>query len=134
MITKLKKIHYCDYCGKHGMRKSCIEKHEKHCTLNPKRECRLCGRKSGNEDSAQLSLETLITQYKKISRIEQVVNGVDIDKLGSDVGYCPACILTIIRCAGLQAVKFDYHEALKEWWYEKNEEAKEIDYANQNWN
>jgi len=40
VITKIRKVYYCEFCRKHGLRM--ISTHEKHCTLNPKRECRVC--------------------------------------------------------------------------------------------
>ena len=130
MITKIKKIHYCDYCKKHGMRGPDIKKHEEHCTLNPKRACGLCGRKYNEEETGYLTLETIIHKYKKISKIEQVVNGVDINELSDSVNNCPACILTVIRCAELQHIEFDYQKELKKWWEEKNYE----EYTSQNYN
>ena len=42
MKTLLKKVYYCDFCKKKGMSASAMSKHEKHCTLNPTRECGLC--------------------------------------------------------------------------------------------
>jgi len=46
MKIKNKKVYYCDYCKKHSLRN--ITLHEKHCTLNPHRDCRMCGRKDIN--------------------------------------------------------------------------------------
>ena len=42
MKTLLKKVYYCDFCKKKGMSASAMSVHEKHCTLNPNRQCRLC--------------------------------------------------------------------------------------------
>lgn len=42
MKIKTRTVYYCDFCKKKSFRKSSMEKHEKHCTMNPKRECRLC--------------------------------------------------------------------------------------------
>lgn len=38
----LKKVYYCDFCKKKGMSAASMSKHEKHCTLNSNRQCRLC--------------------------------------------------------------------------------------------
>ena len=32
----------CDYCGKKQYASWAMKKHEKHCTMNPNRECRMC--------------------------------------------------------------------------------------------
>lgn len=42
MKVLLRKVYYCDFCKKSNRSASAMSKHEKHCTLNPKRECRLC--------------------------------------------------------------------------------------------
>ena len=122
MIVKNKKVYYCDYCSKHGMRGPDIKKHEEHCTLNPKRTCRLCGRKEGIDEIAK--------KYIKYGRIEQIVGEVDIDKLMDSVQYCPACTLAVIRCAKLHNIEFDYQKELAKWWSDKNTE----EYTSQNYN
>lgn len=35
--------YYCDFCKKVSGLRGAMEKHEKGCTLNPKRECGICG-------------------------------------------------------------------------------------------
>lgn len=47
--------YWCDHCGKHNLSAASIAKHEKHCTKNPARVCRMC-KASGGE---QLSIEEL---------------------------------------------------------------------------
>ena len=42
MKTKLRQRHYCDFCKKSGGSRYHMERHEKYCTMNPKRECRMC--------------------------------------------------------------------------------------------
>jgi hypothetical protein len=42
MKTKIKKVYYCEFCKKKTMTINSMTLHEKHCTLNPNRECRLC--------------------------------------------------------------------------------------------
>jgi hypothetical protein len=41
MRFKEKKVYYCDYCKKHSLSASTMSIHEKHCTMNPNRKCRL---------------------------------------------------------------------------------------------
>lgn len=115
MITKNKKVHYCEHCGKHGLMSNRMSYHEKHCTLNPKRECGLCGRKGG--------LEGIIQKYSKVGRIEQIVGDVDIEKLSDDVSNCPACTLAVVRCAKLSHVEFDYQKTVQKWWDERRAET-----------
>ena len=108
MITKTKKIHYCEYCKKHGMRGPAIKTHEEHCTLNLNRTCRLCGRKE--------SIEDILDGYKDF----EDGKNVDIKELMDNLNDCPACTLAVIRCAKLSNVEFDYQKELADWWKEKN--------------
>ena len=44
MKTKIKEVYYCEYCGKHGLRKHSMVYHESICAKNPenKRPCFDC--------------------------------------------------------------------------------------------
>ena len=42
MYKKKKWRYYCDFCKKAGGSAGAMAKHEKHCTNNPNRYCRLC--------------------------------------------------------------------------------------------
>jgi len=124
MKTKIKTVYYCDYCKKHSFR-SLVE-HEKHCTANPDRECRLCqnpsvlpiiekikGKMNYGED------EHLFSENHKVHQffLDNIKN--ELDEL------CPNCILTIIRCTGLNKypynIEFDYKDELEKWWKEFND-------------
>lgn len=106
MKTKTKPVYYCDFCKKHSLRRDSMVLHEKHCTMNPKRECRLCGNKD---------LSPLIAKYKDRNRGQ-----VRIKDIVDDVDGCPNCALTIIRVCELTFLEFDYKEELKQWWERKN--------------
>jgi len=86
-----KNVYYCDFCKKKGLRS--LEKHEKYCTGNPNRECRLCKNK--------ISIPELITTYSV-----SLTTGITIEKyillntfkqIRDDASQCPACTLTILR-------------------------------------
>ncbi|MCK5346673.1 MAG: hypothetical protein KAR20_24855, partial [Candidatus Heimdallarchaeota archaeon] len=49
-----KNVYYCDFCKKKGLRS--LKIHEKHCTANPDRECRLCDNQS---------IKPIIEKYQK---------------------------------------------------------------------
>ena len=133
MEMKLKKVYYCDYCKKKGMSASAMSKHEKHCTANPNRECRMC------ENSWNYSL--IAKEFKKRYKIISVPSGfsdynleeikwikepIIINEIHDIVEGCPMCILTIMRLAGLTNpilnLSFDYHEAVNKRWAEINKE------------
>lgn len=126
MKVKTRKVYYCDFCKKHSLRN--IEIHEKHCTNNPNRLCRLCGRKDSFFD--------LIEQFKKEMSYPLVERGegVPADKikqpkledLMDSVENCPLCTLTIIRLTGANIfpyqINFDLEEEMRKWWADKNVE------------
>lgn len=134
MKTKVKNVYYCEYCNKHGLRSDAMEKHEKHCTLNPNRECRLCG----NEN-----IKDIIKKYSNAYTFEEEPIGnldntivikwekkFSLDDINDDVEGCPVCILTVLRCAKLSESpvcfklgEFNYKEALQEWWDNENAET-----------
>ena len=74
MRTVLKKVYYCDFCKKKGLSASSISKHEKHCTLNPKRECRLCKNYSLKED------ECPICEFSKMRLSGTIPNDYSLKK------------------------------------------------------
>lgn len=132
MITKIKKVYYCEYCKKKLMRKSSMENHERHCTANPNRECRLC---DGNSVSDVIekykNSYKIVTEHGEFGDITSVVwkenKPITLEDIKKDIGYCPNCILTLLRCSGLSnpifCINFDYKKELQEWWDEKNADS-----------
>lgn len=55
MRTKKVNRYWCDFCGKSGLSASHMARHERFCTMNPKRQCRMCGRL----EKEQQPIETL---------------------------------------------------------------------------
>ena len=125
MKIKIKKVYYCDFCKKHSLRT--LAEHEKHCTANPNRACKLC-------ELCEISnnIPELIEKYKKIVDSHKNNTGDVIDipqeailkELKNDTDYCPNCILTILRCSGLNRLlvhmAYDYKEEMKNFWKEFN--------------
>ena len=133
-----KNVYYCDFCKKKGMSGSHISVDEKHCTANPDRSCRMC---EGRD------IREVVDKYKKYFYIrtissknvfdDAVIQVVYLTKftlqdLKNELEYeCPNCLLTLIRCLGLNryyfkgVFKFDYKEMLGDWWQEHNDRARE---------
>jgi len=115
MHTKVKKVSYCDFCNKHSLRS--LADHEKHCTANPDRQCRVC-------DNAEYdSLPDLIEKFKsKVICDEEtgVAECPQAPEILDAVGGCPACAFAIIRCAGMNRFPFEtgfkFQEEMKKWW------------------
>ncbi len=141
MKVKKKCVYYCDFCTKKSLRS--LKIHEKHCTANPDRECRLC---------EQLSIKEVIEKYRKHFYLREV-KGRSLDEwnpsqiipvfkkkftlndIKNELDYnCPNCILAIIRCLGINRYYFkgkfeyfDYKKELDEWWAISNKEARARD-------
>ena len=123
-----KKVYYCDFCKKHALRS--LKQHEKYCTGNLNRECRICSRKP----DARPTLKVLVRYFKKQIYIppKSESGGIPADQIKTPkiedimdrVDNCPACALTIIRALKLQNypfdIRFDYKKEVETWWAEKN--------------
>ena len=126
-------VYYCDFCGKHGL--SRISIHEKHCTKNPGRECRLCGRKDIKILFPNYTFEIPKEFYsdehsmpgENVIKLEEMLKK-NMDRLREEVDECPNCILTVIRLNNLSRwplnPEFNYKEEIKKWWERKNEEER----------
>ena len=133
MKTVIKKVYYCDFCGKRYLGKGWIIKHEKHCTKNPDRYCRLCDRLEGGQ---QNDIKKLIKKYKNTFEIKETegldftsikVNWKDKPVTLDDIlkeTNCPACTLAILRLVftpfHIFEMKFNYKEALDNVWHDIN--------------
>lgn len=117
MTKKKVNRYYCDFCRKAGCSSGHMKKHEKHCTANPNRACRLCQ-----------------TPHRDFASLRKFVEGIneqpdepvgEIPKeLRDAVGNCPACILATLRQEqGRHVYTFDFKKELEAWWAEKNDEA-----------
>lgn len=133
MKVKIKKVYYCGFCKKRALRS--LAQHEKHCTGNPDRECRLCENQS---------IKPIIEKYRKFFYIDEIHKPLKecsvrpmfekmftLEDIINELDYrCPNCILAIIRALGLnrwymkgKIEYFDYKTELEEWWEMTNEEA-----------
>ena len=140
MKTIKKNVYYCEYCNKHGLSASHISQHEKHCTRNLNRECRLCGNITGYKEE----IESLKKRFKVITekieegftsiRVEWIGKEITLDEIRDLVHDCPVCILSVMRLTGLTSgwhnFDFNYKQELKDHWKEQNErqEINGIDY------
>jgi len=131
MKTIKRNVYYCEYCGKHGLSAGAMAKHEKHCTANPDRECRLCGNTEGYKDK----IKEITSRYKLIEeetdlipgfisiKVEWIGEKVTLGEINDIANGCPNCMLSIIRLSGLSAgwhdLDFDYKGSLEEYWLEE---------------
>lgn len=125
--------YYCDFCKKSNCSGAAMSKHEKHCTSNPDRECRMCETPRDYRELAKIMPE------RKIERIvgdglswggymEKWLNETEckgkVKDVWDSVEGCPICAWTVFKIAGHNP--FDYMNLKSEtekWFQAKNEEA-----------
>lgn len=105
MIVKEKKVFYCSHCKKYRLSRPAMEKHERHCTMNPERVCRW----RGVDEHVQVDLRFIVARLRNHHDSEL---GEAVVWLRKTVDGCPACMLSALRQSGL-----DYHR-WTEWHYE----------------
>lgn len=122
MKERMRKQYYCDFCKKSGGSKYHMKIHEKHCTNNPDRECRMCVLLHGGQ----------IAPTKEL--IAALGSGGDegLKRLEEASDYCPMCTLSAIRQSGVNDigedgpsagyVSYDYQSDVKRAFDEINEE------------
>jgi hypothetical protein len=129
-----KNVYYCDHCKKRTLSGGSMKTHEKHCTNNPDRQCRLCG--MGSIKGLIETFKARFTLRKQEYDIwteeypgEYVViwtgEPVTLQEIRDEVGNCPNCIFSIIRQVGFNRhyfkfEAFDYKKELQEELAERN--------------
>lgn len=132
MSTKKKVWQYkCDFCGKKKYSKSAINLHEKHCTMNHKRECRHCIQLKGESQTDIIKLKSIVPIRDDYRRFYD--NGLFdhsyedkcdscIDELMEKTEGCPVCVYSILRQSGqLIHINFNYKKLIEEFWENVNE-------------
>lgn len=122
MRVKKMNRYYCDYCPKANCSSGAMRLHEKHCTANPERECRMCRRRM-----RALGIE-MTRPYIGLAILKELVPDAaknpecsmysdhQFDEVMAPVlkaaWGCPACLLAVVRQMEL-CVFFDYKERTK---------------------
>lgn len=139
MITKKVNRYYCEYCKKSGCAAGHIKKHERHCTMNPDRICRMCAA-MGN---TQVNLQEVIKLLPKETDFIEKTKILDVDEIYTNFEKCseacleiiekhtecPACILAVFRQAGIHPSTFDFKKRCEEWWKVINKRSADYDYG-----
>jgi len=126
------KQYICDFCGKKGLSAAHMTKHEKHCTMNPGRKCRMCAL----YDNEQYPLSELLSilpepdikrkedEYgitESCENIEALEGAMKI--LREKTEGCPMCIFATIRQKGIHpSYLFDYKKECNRFWKDYNEQ------------
>lgn len=142
--------YYCDFCKKVSGLKTAMEKHEKGCTLNPARECGICGFLNGGMAVELSELLALLPDPKQFvihhpaepgefgyaaydtpddEALRDAVHAV-LPKLRELTDDCPACILAALRQRGIPVpivTDFNWTEEFKEAQSRMNDHRAEQD-------
>lgn len=89
----------CEYCHKRNCSGGAMSLHEKHCTMNPNRECRMCA--AAEREYGEGSQQPISDLIAALGDGQQ--DGMKaLRELACD---CPACILSAIRQSGLRGAE-----------------------------
>lgn len=99
----------CDYCDKRGGSKWHMERHEKRCTMNPKRECGMCTIIDNDGAYNTKKLVAIVVNHAiahpngpwTMEHDKRKMKEL-VEKLRMESEDCPACILAAFRQANLQ--------------------------------
>lgn len=133
--------YYCDFCKKAGGSGGHIAKHERSCTKNPNRICKVCGLLEVQQVPIA-DLKALLPQCKATdfgfeddasSTVENLVR-IALPRLREKAHNCPACIMAALRQSGIPvplAKDFNFTNEMKDIWQEINEaNLRECHYGN----
>lgn len=131
---RVKKVnrYWCDFCNKAGLSASHMSKHEKHCTMNPNRECRVCKmlEPARDVDFIAKPLNELIAMLPDSAPYHSYHHDYEYEKLIAQMkevlailrkatGDCPACIMAALRQAKIpipMVEEFNFTEEMKLIW------------------
>ena len=122
---KSKKVtrYWCDFCKKSGASGYHMGRHEKHCTANPGRECRVCKFARGDDSRTDLAAAVQLLQGGDWEAARPLPPA-----LREATGGCPACILAALRQALVPvgaASDFDYKAEMASLWNDVNADREE---------
>jgi len=116
-VTRL----YCDHCNKGGFQRPAMAKHERGCTNNPNRVCRVC--ECGGIDAKPLAeLIAFAKTAVDANGFEGILSDQQEAKLREMAGDCPCCLLATLRQSSVVMHDFDFAKEMKAFWKMYNEE------------
>ena len=139
---KEKKVwrYWCEYCNKAGLQKGAMRQHERHCTMNPKRVCRVCAmvQDCPLEETQQhdpVALAAMLpdpSEHKNLTEenFEYIDDSIKeplakaVQAVREVCGGCPACIMAALRQRGIPvplAEGLDFKKEMQSFWDEINE-------------
>jgi hypothetical protein len=112
-IREVKVYYYCDFCCLHRLSRKGMEFHEKHCTKNPDRFCRLCF-----DYDAQPDYRALVGKIKALTPepyFDYEARQRAWELLKSETNECPGCMMTVLRLGDLHSIRPDEIDEHWDW-------------------
>lgn len=144
MRTKKVNRYWCDYCNKAGLQSRSMAIHEKHCTMNPARACRVCHLLEGSDgdtDEKQplaelikmlpdsgpyhsaIQLGAYDPEYEAHNALAYALTAV-FPAFRIAAGNCPACMMAALRLAKIpvpMAELFDFKAEMQSIFSDMND-------------
>jgi len=108
MRTIKKNVYYCDYCNKHGLSAGHMSNHEKSCTLNINRICKVCNLL----DNEKLELQPIIDKHIALYTQSDYLKPYNGHLILEDCNGCPACTLAVIRQVYKQTKSRNFYSSI----------------------
>ncbi len=121
MKTKKVNRYWCDYCNKAGLSKSSMERHEKHCTLNPSRSCRVCSLLGGSHGLPVSDLVALLPDSAPYHASISTIN-TDDWKIHKELSDAVKAAFSPANIPVPMADNFDFKAEMKSIFDDLNEE------------
>lgn len=119
----------CDHCDKKSCSASHLSVHEKSCTGNPNRVCRICRMANNNQPSIRKLLAAIAKDVAAAPVGNLLVEVSDLPRTSKAAKGCHACMLAAVRIAGEIYgcgvwFSWSYDKAKKSFWkaYHKRSE------------
>ncbi len=139
MKTKKVNRYYCDFCKKSGCAAGHMHKHERRCTLNPERECGVCGILELTDQPPVSELMALLPDPEPYRTDDEcgesfsyaLANAANeaLPELRKAANNCPACTMAAIRQRSIPLAMvedFDFKREMESAWSELNNEREEV--------
>ena len=122
MRTKRVNRYYCDFCRKSGCSAPHMAKHERHCTMNPNRECGVCKMLNLRQQpmAVLLALQPNPADYPATDEFGAIPRELSeaaeasLQELRDATDDCPACILAALRQGRIciPAIGYDFRREM----------------------
>jgi hypothetical protein len=96
----------CEHCKKSNCSAPSIASHERHCTANPARHCRMCVKLQGVQQPIEILKAALANDC--VENVDAEKNEVEPKHLREVADGCPCCMLAAIRQGRSMLPTFQY--------------------------